>query len=339
MRWITVSATVAIATCLLLGCSSSDSVSSDDIVSVRSAWNMNVTLSSELHVAHERLIEQCLEDQGYTDHPELPPPAENEDQAMSVYAPRPSVEDASDFGFREWVPNVFDSGMAADDGMEESEGTAGMDNEYYAARVGESAAEATLSPESPEVPRNSEGEALEWPGKEIHEVEQSNVISWYLEGCAGDVNAEIFGEDVYEFKRMEALATSGPWESIPDNPQVVEANIEWSECLADKGFPDIAEPLELLQTLISMRNDKLYSQIDTDGRGIPESAYEDFEEAQIELAVADAKCNDRTAHYEVIEEKFNRNLALGMDEHEVELFEYQDQAQEYLEAMQKALSQ
>jgi hypothetical protein len=281
-----------------------------------------------------------MTEQGFEEHPPLIEPIEDERTALGLYAPRPTRVEAEEVGFRNWLPFVFqsvdlDKDPATWKGNSEPEPWESL--EYEIARYGRDAALAYAGVESPEVSFNASGEALDWPGEEIHVIENDIRINWNLEGCEGRAVQALFGDDPYDFMRAQALATGAAWEFLPTDEKIVAADIAWGACMAEHGYEGLESVESLARTLTGLRQSLLYEPMG-DAPMPSESSFEAFEAAQIDLAVADAECSEQTGHGQVLLDVFYQRLAENMLAFEVELFAYQEEAGEVLAVAQDLIA-
>lgn len=309
-----------------------DKAAPEEVERYKAAWTENVVLASEIYESEQRLARMCMENLGFEDHPALYEAAETYWDVIGALGPRPDIETAKDIGYREAMPGLFDTGSQEDLPQH-------AQRAYFVAFWGEEGAEAALSNVSSEVPRNSAGEALEWPGQEIHELENGEVIRWQAEGCEGAAVEALHEGSPLEFKTQEAEATSAPWEMFRNDEIVLNAEADWSLCLADTGYDGIGSVSDM-PVYVSEMQDSIYRDaMNVDGPGISAEAVQQFESQQKDLAVADARCAEETDLDAVRFDRFWELLSEQAKGYETSVFAYQGEVESLLVRAQELLEQ
>ncbi len=190
-------------------------------------------------------------------------------------------------------------------------------------------AEAYVDPNQPYVESLSPSEQEAYyatlygtpPTEEELNDDGSYEYSWENGGCNGFASHEVQGESFWEDERfaglMEEMGTL--WEELPKQPEIVELNRNWSECMADAGYPDLELRWDA-QTVISDQMNAFW-----EGQENPEgpSAEElrELKEQEIEMALADFRCAKKL-DYDTTQ--FTAQFALEqqfIDDHKAELDE------------------
>ena len=152
--------------------------------------------------------------------------------------------------------------------------------------------------------QNAYYETLYGPGVPEEEMEMnedgsySYEYDWTKAGCQGqadnEVNGEQSGEDAWNDPEFEDLFTAmnDVYTDTENSPEAAALNKEWSECMADAGYPDIPSRDEA-SVLLSQEQNQLYSQGEGEEWVEPDPALVDeFQKKEIAQAVADWKCAD-----------------------------------------------
>jgi len=154
---------------------------------------------------------------------------------------------------------------------------------------------------------------------DLGEFENDEEPDWERMGCAGRAALEVYrsgaaADATYlalkdEVDRIEA-------ELIPSHPDVVRADAEWSDCMADAGYPDYTRQPEAEARWVERANDP-----DGNGVGDPGDAAAQARLApeEIALATADWDCADEVGYHDVVARVRNAAQQEYVDAHRDEL--------------------
>lgn len=201
---------------------------------VLEALNQSAQLEAELYTAEARIIQQCMEDQGFTVHDQnkLAMPPATERSTLVDYYPHaiylPETADAQAWGFGQWTTTEDSAGSpeAAD----------------YFASLQEGAPEEWVPPENGEWDALSPDERYEWYlayyGEEKGAVYGESFLNpaadledMEAEGPAGGEDGELdFGEDASEEIRPGGceLAMIEALYGEPERSEDDEGNVTWT---------------------------------------------------------------------------------------------------------------
>lgn len=137
---------------------------------------------------------------------------------------------------------------------------------------------------------------------------------WQSSGCQGKAQYEVYESEyedsVWEDPAMEELflAIERIYEQTERDPKALEAHSDWSECLADAGFPEFSTPMEAEDSIwdeyqaIWDRADELidWESVDWDDEDVQDpygalidgAEMAELREREVELAVADHSCRE-----------------------------------------------
>ncbi|MEJ5914295.1 hypothetical protein [Pseudokineococcus sp. 1T1Z-3] len=168
-------------------------------------------------------------------------------------------------------------------------------------------------------------EALHGPAVEYDEEDPDAEMDWdwTTAGCSGEAQHEVDGGVGDPFsdpafasleEEMDAL-----WESMTTNADVLALDAEWSECMADAGFPgyssqtDPQEEIdEEMQALYETTSEETDWQVDP-------AALEELQEREIDTAVADFRCAEEV-DYDTRYAEISRQVEQAfVDSHRAEL--------------------
>ena len=265
----------------------------------------------------EELVAQCMTEEGF----EYTPNVQNVSFSMGS-------ADEWNPDSREWV-SQYGYGMINYPGQEDME--SGSETEYvdvnadYVASLPESEQtafyEALNGPflDADEMP--ADGEMMEW--------------DWTTAGCYGWASHEIDGDDAGTAEEHQPLMDSMNtlYEDMMSSPELTEADAEWSTCMADAGHPGFSVQLDA-QNSISDKMNSIYESTSAayeDGStgtsataapgssGMDETALAELGEEEIELALADLDCREKTNYRDAMESvQFDLEQQF-IDDHKAEL--------------------
>lgn len=306
-------ATLSIAILVVAACSG-DASSDGDAESITVSWQENLNLSVELQEATERLWYLCAEENGI-DPDELPKLESAQisdmsyEDAMGPAVPRVNEETASDVGYEHFYPAFF----------EESTGTTQQDELTYDQAVvlyGEDYVEAVW---------DSDGYVVDPPGVIEIEFEEWNVSTQrHTDGCAGEVDELIFEDEIVEFLTSQLAATAGLTPSTTEHDDFIDAQLDWAECMRDRGHEEIEEYGSVLALLMI---------------GRAEQPEEEFDQFQIDLAVDDAQCSEEHDVNAINREVFESLVLEFHDEFEQEFYAYHEMASDALDRAQELIAE
>lgn len=110
--------------------------------------------------------------------------------------------------------------------------------------------------------------------------------NWETEGCYGYAQHEVYdlGEEETSFWEDPAFselveAMERLWQDAENDPRAAEINAEWSECMADAGYPGFTERWDAQDSIYTVYN-QLWEELD---QGVDwEALWEEYEETGIE---------------------------------------------------------
>lgn len=130
-------------------------------------------------------------------------------------------------------------------------------------------------------------------GQMDEEPAEGEEISYEPSGCSGEAQMQVYGDqmELWEDPRFEELfeAMDQIYTDAENDPRMAELNTAWSDCMADAGHTDLADP-SAAQDSIMTAADGLWSESEDPSDIEPEMA--DLREREIALATADWDCKD-----------------------------------------------
>ncbi|TYD00484.1 hypothetical protein FQ377_03325 [Arthrobacter echini] len=248
----------------------------------------------------EDLVAQCMKDEGFEYTPNL------QDASFMM-----SDDTEWDPESREWVAQ-YGYGMINYPGREEME--SGNQDEYvdnnadYVESLSGSEQEAFYEALHGPVPDEEdmpvEGESMEY--------------DWEAAGCYGWAEHERSGEDPMMSDEHKALMDdmNTLWESTMDAPELAELDAAWASCMADAGRPGFATQADA-QNSINEEMNELYGE--GTGDGPDEAKMAEAGEKEIELALADLDCREKTDYRAAALQVNNEQEQQFVDDHKAQL--------------------
>lgn len=159
------------------------------------------------------------------------------------------------------------------------------------------------------------------PSEEEMNDDGSYEYSWEDAGCQGAAQHEVQGDSYWEDERFTGLMDdmNALWEDLPKQPEIVELDRLWSECMADAGHPDFEVRWDAQNSISDEMNAFWEGQENPEGPSADE--LEELKEKEIELALADFRCAKQldyetkqlTAQF-ALEEQFIEDHRAELDE-------------------------
>ncbi|WP_394253589.1 hypothetical protein [Arthrobacter pityocampae] len=249
----------------------------------------------------EDLVAQCMTEEGFEYTPNLQP------TSTSMMAGGEEWDPES----REWV-SQYGYGMINYPGRDDM--PSGDEGEYVDANADylESLSEseqtafnealhgAPMDPE--EMPE--EGESMEW--------------DWTTAGCYGWAENERGVEDPSASEEHKPLmdAMTAFYEDMGSSPELTDLDAAWSSCMADAGQPGFSAQMDA-QNSINEKSNALYEEAGETGPD--EAAMAELGEEEIELALADLDCREKTDYQEKRLDVQNKQEQQFVDDHKAEL--------------------
>jgi hypothetical protein len=152
-------------------------------------------------------------------------------------------------------------------------------------------------------------------------------------GCVGQVRVGIYG-DLQEHLRMDWLVTNRfkalRSQFLRNDEQLADVLRKWSACMAERGHRDLADPgAARLRATGSYKNADLNDQPGMDR----------LRDKEIELAVADAECADRTGLRDTSQRVRAEAVADVLTQHETEIVAWREFMSKALVRAQNLLAQ
>jgi len=143
--------------------------------------------------------------------------------------------------------------------------------------------------------------------------------NWERTGCYGKAMLAVYRSGAAAdatYLALQAEVDRIEAELIPTHPDVVEADAEWSDCMADAGYPDYTRQPEAQARWMEHMNDP-----DGNGVGDPGDAAAQARLApeEIDLATADWDCADEVGYHDVVARVRNAAQQEYVDAHRDEL--------------------
>ncbi|WP_054683785.1 hypothetical protein [Microbacterium sp. No. 7] len=157
-------------------------------------------------------------------------------------------------------------------------------------------------------------EALHGKGPTEDELNEDGSYEWNWEtaGCYGAAQHEVYGEqNVWEDEQFADLneAMSQMWSDIENDPRIVELDAEWAACMADAGHSGFTKQFDAQQSIYDEMNkfweeggpqwddsltEEENAKIFEDFNKEIEKQMEPLAEKEVELALADLECREKT---------------------------------------------
>lgn len=334
---------VALAALALTGCTGGDGTpSADDWKNsplnkyLASTWGGDLSeeeqqrRSNEQQMQVEELVAKCMTEQGFEYQPV-------DYSSMTSYG----------FNGDEWKPDsrewVSQWGYGAIDwpGKEEMEAQPPSEEEWvdpnqdYVASLSESEQaayqEALYGPQPTEDQLNEDG---------------SYEYDWENAGCQGTAQHEVYGsQSLWENEEFADLteAMQKMYQDVENDPRNVELDEAWASCMADAGFTGFSKQWDAQQSIYDEQNkfwengpqwdesksDEENQQVFEDYQKQIDKEMEPLKEKEIELALADLDCREKTDYRGAkmkiqfeIEQRF-------VDDHKTELEAFKAAAEQH----------
>ncbi|WP_459643842.1 hypothetical protein [Kineococcus sp. NUM-3379] len=248
----------------------------------------------------EGIVAQCMKEQGFEYTPNTTA-TEGGDSS-----------EAWDLDSRKWV-SQYGYGVVEQPGQAEAETGSAAEEDPNAAYV------ASL----PESEQAAYREAL--AGPEPTEEEQAALESgegewnWEDAGCSGKAAHESMGEFPLESDEYEGLndAITKFFEDQATWPELAELDASWSTCMAEAGHPGFTAQQDA-QMSVWNEQGELQGADGPDGEPDP-AALEALGKKEVELALADLDCRQRTDYKSKFEDVSFEKQQQFVDDHRTEL--------------------
>jgi len=232
------------------------------------AWDEERAIAQQQQV--EELVAACMADEGFEYLPV------DHSQNMSF------MDDMEERNTEEWVAANGWGMVQTEEEMKEQQAEAEEfvdPNQPYVQSLSPSEQEAyfaTLYGAPPSEEEMTEDGAVEY--------------NWEDGGCQGAANHEVQGDSYWEDERFAGLVEdmNALWQDLPKQPEIVELNRQWSECMADAGHPDFELRWDAQTSISDEMNAFWEGQENPEGPGADE--LKALKEKEIELALADFRC-------------------------------------------------
>lgn len=150
--------------------------------------------------------------------------------------------------------------------------------------------------------------------------DESWEYDWSKAGCYGSAQHEVETDtsaNAWEDPDFADLfdAINSLYEESSKDPEVQALNQEWSSCMADAGYPDVADKNLAYEVIMNEQNE-LYNGDDGTGTEEPDQAKLDaLKKKEIDMAVADWKCADAMDYQDKYQEIDFRLQQKFVDDH------------------------
>lgn len=160
--------------------------------------------------------------------------------------------------------------------------------------------------------------------------EEMEDYDWSTAGCSGAAQHEVYEVDseyagiqkVYEDPQFAELveAMNTLYTDPQSDPAMTEVNTAWSECMADAGHPDLADPMAAQNSINDLQNALWEANADDPEYMGPQGAeLQKLKDQEIETAVADYTCQKDVDYLDKqLQLQFDREQAF-VDEHKADL--------------------
>lgn len=148
------------------------------------------------------------------------------------------------------------------------------------------------------------------------------IYAWEEAGCAGAADHEVRGEadDLTEFDDL-STAIMDLYASVQTDPRLADVAAEWSDCMADEGYPGLATPEAAMES-VGDSWDAIYHWDDPSFTEPSDEDVAEFRDLEIATATSDLACQQEvgwdTAMQEVqvsLEESFLKDNKAAVDEY------------------------
>lgn len=142
---------------------------------------------------------------------------------------------------------------------------------------------------------------------------------WTKAGCQGKAQHEVMGDDPLQSDEHKPLmdAINEFYEGQATWPEMTELNAAWSECMAEAGHPGFTAQPDAAQSIYDKQNE-LWESTGPEGE-IDEAAMDALGEEEVELALADLECREKTDYQEKSEQVTIDKEQQFVDDHKAEL--------------------
>jgi hypothetical protein len=284
----------------------------------------------------ERLARACMEDAGYSIHPV---PQKVSEAATPVPGESDNVEIVMGARFMYQADTIDEAGYGAsqqerfgyqpggdddpfvndpfDELSEEEQWAYWM--AYDGGHLRDYAAPDGLEPTPPE--------SITVNGREY---------SFPVVGCYADVEQQIHQDAFGDYLSLSHFAREGlayvAFGEFHGDPRLEVGLVDWSDCMADNGYPDLSGPDEAGRLA-----SRLYSDANVFGPGDP--GFVDVKAQEIQIAQTDYACNRQVSLDEGRVEIFWEHLEPYAIQHETEVFAWKERTDDALARAQDLLSQ
>lgn len=259
----------------------------------------------------EDLVAQCMSEEGF----EYTPNVQNVSFSMGT-------ETDWNPDSRDWVAQ-YGYGMVnypgRDDQPEVTEDEYVDANADYVASLSESEQtafyEALNGPMPDDADMPAEGEMVEW--------------DWSTAGCWGWADHEMNGDYTETAEMHQPLIDSMNtlYEDMLSSPELTGADAEWSACMADAGHPGFSAQLDAQESISEKMNAAYEATSATIGAtaeavdpgAMVEPDMDALGEEEIELALADLDCREKTDYRDTMESVQFELEQQFIDDHKAEL--------------------
>ncbi|QSB06007.1 hypothetical protein [Natronoglycomyces albus] len=282
-------------------------------------WVENIRLRFELTTVRQRLEVECMNQHGFTVHPDQQTWPTDRDEILGkqfgVLA-GPNPINAGELGYGDMIQRPFAAtgipNMSDFDRLSVDESQA-----YYRQLWGESAFD------------DDHDDTLTVGGDQ-----GSSEIRYRLTGCEGAVYEALYEEDLRSFLSLKSAASASGGFFVDEYDEVKEANFAWVTCMESAGFTGVTEPSHTRDIAID-----LWLDLDSDHLGSnPSPADVDATmRAEVELATTDLACVEETDLNPLRLRAWAQGIMLSSEALEVDFFQFREQAEAYLVKAQTLL--
>ncbi|MFD0556991.1 hypothetical protein FB566_2243 [Stackebrandtia endophytica] len=335
MRRTNLTTATVLCAAVLLGACTSDETNAFDRDRFNTMLEQGRVSENDLTGVIERLAKGCMEDRGFTVHPlkmEAPPtatavPAANSNIEVVMrarYMYQTDTLDESGYGASPFEDLGFTPGGSdspfADDPFSELPDEEQL--EYWLAYDGSYLGNGYPDAQPPE----GSYETVAVDGREYQ---------YPNSGCYAEIQDEVFEGDIHGYLTVAHWATEGMgyvgYGEFHDHSDVAVALDDWSVCMSDNGYPDLADPTDAIQLARDLYRD-------ADVFGPVDEGFEDLKQQEIVIAQTDYGCNVEAELDERQVEIFWSILEPYVVEHEAEIYAWKDLTDQALERAQAMLA-